>query len=106
MIAAFSVVVLFFSQLNNSQVAIDFYFIKSREFSLWFVIIASFLSGWFVTVLFFFIDFLKVKLNERSYKSQIKKLTKELNLLRNQPIEDVDSIDDEPDSVDSSSESK
>lgn len=62
---------------------------RSMQMPLYFVLVAAFFLGGVLTLLYFFIEKLRLAKQLRTCRSQINKLEQEVNSLRNLPLQET-----------------
>lgn len=62
---------------------------RSMQMPLYFVVVAAFFLGGVLTLLYFFIEKLRMTKQLRACRSQISKLEQEVNSLRNLPLQET-----------------
>lgn len=84
-----AVVLVIFSWQNNAQVELCFASHCTKSGYLSGYILVTFFLGMIFSTLFLTIPFLKMNSTKSNLKKQLKKYEKELQALRNQPLDDL-----------------
>lgn len=97
-IAALLIVLLGFAMLNvDQQVDVDFFIWQFQDVPLILVIFEAFIAGMLVWFLIAFVNELKLRNELRTLRRGHEELSRELQALRNQPLED---LEEQPAAVD------
>ena len=94
-IAALLIVLLGLSMLNlGQQVDLDLYFWTFQDLPLILVIFESFILGMLTWFLVAFVNEMKIRSELRGVKRQRDEMSQELQALRNQPLEELESSEE------------